>query len=110
MAKAQASARIPRNIEEQIARYRDENDLEGDSEAVRQLLEAGIEAQQTSGPGERLAETALAISGAVTVGVVIAALGGSAWAWGVVLPFLSTTLIFSLLLASIRVMAGEGLV
>ena len=109
MAKSQVSTRVPSNTEQEIVRYQNENGIEAQSEAARQLIEAGVEAQAASGPGERLAETAVSIS-AVGAGVaLVAALFGSTWAWGVLMPFLSTTLVFSLLLASIRVMAGKDL-
>ena len=110
MSKAQLSTRVPRNLEKEVKRYQNENGIEAQSEAARQLIEAGVEAQRDSGPGERLVETATSIAGVGSGVTLIAALFGSGWAWGFLMPFLATTLVFALLLSSIRVMAGKDLV
>ena len=109
MAKSNFSSRVPNNIGSEIERFKNENGIEQDSEAIRQLVERGLDEHGKPGPGERLAESATAISGVGSLVAVIAALFGSVWAWGVLMPFLSTTLVFALLLASIRVMAGKDL-
>jgi len=109
MAKSQLSTRVPRNVEKEVKQYQNENGIEAQSEAARQLIEAGVEAEAASGPGERLAETATAISGVGSGVALVGALFGSTWAWGVLMPFLSTTLVFALLLASIRALAGKNL-
>jgi len=109
MAKSQASARVPKNIEEDIASYRDEQGLDGDSEAVRQLIEQGIAAERGPDPGERLAETGTAISG---VGGLVAALGavtGSTVGLSLVVPFLGSAFVFAVLWASIRALGGGAL-
>jgi len=110
MAKSQVSVRVPNNMESEIREYQSEQGLEHRSEAAKQLLRAGVRAQSDPGAGESLAESAMAVAG---VGSIVAGVGtvlGSAWAWSVLLPFLATTLMFGLFLASIRVLSGRGLV
>jgi len=63
MSKAKLQARVPRNTERAIKEYQEANDIEAESEAARQLIEAGVDAQAGHTPGERLAETGTAISG-----------------------------------------------
>ena len=109
MARSQVNIRVPDNIGREIKRYQNKEGLEHQSEAVRQLLHAGVEAQKESGPGERLAESATAISGVGSLVALVAAAFGATWAWGVLMPFLTATLLFALLLASIRVAAGKDL-
>lgn len=109
MAKAQASTRVPKNIEEDIARYRDENGLEADSEAVRQLIEQGIAAERAPDPGERLAETGTAISGVGGLVGALAALTGSPVGLSVVMPFLGSAFVFAVLWAAIRTLGGKRL-
>ncbi|MDR9381768.1 MAG: hypothetical protein RI560_08895 [Natronomonas sp.] len=110
MAKSQVSLTVPNNIDEKIDRYQDEHGLEYKSEATRQLIEAGVQARTESGPGERLIESAVSIAVAASVIAVAASAFGVTWAWGLVLPSLTATFVFAMLLASIRVMAGKELV
>lgn len=109
MSKSKVTLRVPNNVEQSIEEYQDAESLEYKSEAVKQLLQAGVDAQQGHGPGERLAETATGVS-AVGAGVtLLSALSGVGYAWGLVVPFLGATFLFSILLASTRVMAGKPL-
>lgn len=109
MAKSQVQARVPRNTETKIKRYQNENGIEAESEAARQLIEAGVEAQRESSPGERLAETATSISAVGALVAALAGLTGSVVGLSLVTPFLVAVFVFALLLASIRVMAGKDL-
>ena len=109
MAKKQTQARVPENVEQEIARYRNRNGIERESEAVRQLIEEGIAAQQEPTPGERLASTATSIAAVVAVLSIVAAGFGVRAAFGIIIPALTTTLVFALLLASIRVLANKDL-
>jgi hypothetical protein len=109
MAKSQVSIRVPGNTEREIERYRDEEGLEHRSEAVKQLINAGVRAQKTPGPGEALVQTAVSISGAGSVIAAIGAAFGAVWASSALMPFLASTFIFSLAMASIRVVAGRDL-
>lgn len=108
MSKAKLQARVPRNTERAIKEYQEANDIETESEAARQLIEAGVDAQAGHTPGERLAETGTAISG---VGGLVAALGGvtgSAVGLSLVLPFLGSAFVFALLWAAVRTLAGSS--
>jgi hypothetical protein len=110
MAKSRLSTRIPPNTEEEIKRYQQEQGIDAESEAARQLIEAGVRAEKSSGPGERLAETGTAIA---SVGALVAALGavtGFGVGLSLVTPFLGAAFVFAVLLASIRTMAGGELV
>jgi peptidoglycan hydrolase-like protein with peptidoglycan-binding domain len=109
MAKSQLHTRVPKNTEQAIKAYQREHDIEAESEAARQLIEAGVEAQADDTPGERLAETGTAISG---VGGLVAALGaftGSTVGLSLVVPFLGSAFVFTLLWASIRALGGGAL-
>ena len=106
MAKSQLHTRVPKNTERAIKAYQREHDIEAESEAARQLIEAGVDAQAGHTPGERLAETGTAISG---VGGLVAALGGvtgSTVGLSLVLPFLGSAFVFALLWAAVRTLAG----
>jgi hypothetical protein len=109
MAKSQVQARVPRNTEEKIKRYQQEEGIEAESEAARQLIEAGVEAQRDSGAGERLAETGTAISSVGALTAALAAITGSGVGLALVTPFLGAVFVFAVLLASIRVMANKDL-
>jgi hypothetical protein len=106
MSKAKLQARVPRNTEKAIKEYQRAHDIDAESEAARQLIEAGVEAQAGDTPGERLAETGTAISG---VGGLVAALGavtGSTVGLSLVVPFLGSAFVFAVLWASIRALGG----
>jgi len=107
MSKPKVQTRVPRNAERAIKEYQDAHDID-ESEAARQLIEAGVEAQAGDTPGERLAETGTAISG---VGGLVAALGavtGSTVGLSLVLPFLGSAFVFTLLWAAVRTLAGSS--
>jgi len=109
MAKSQVQARVPRNTEEKIKRYQNENGIEAESEAARQLIEAGVRAEKSSGPGERLAETGTAIASVGALVAALAAITGSGLGLALVTPFLGAVFVFAVLLASIRVAANKDL-
>jgi hypothetical protein len=114
MAKSQVQARVPRNTEEQIKRYQHEEGIEAESEAARQLIEAGVRAQGAGdgepGPGERLAETATAIAGVGGLTAALAAFTGSTVGLSLVIPFLMAAFLFAVLWASIKLLGGGELV
>ena len=109
MSMDKLHSRVPNNLRDAVERYQNENGIENTSEATRQLIEAGVRAQAESGPGERLAERATAIAAVGSIVALAAAGFGATWAWTMLIPFLTTTLVFALVLASIRVMAGKDL-
>jgi hypothetical protein len=109
MSKSKLQTRVPSNTEQAVKQYQNANSIDDESEAARQLIEAGVEAQGGDTPGERLAETGTAISG---VGGLVAALGavtGSGVGLSLVVPFLGSAFVFALLWASIRALSGGAL-
>lgn len=96
---------------EDIEQIREEEGIEDRSEAARQVLRRGLDSsQQSDAPGEQLTQL---MTGVAAVGSVVAAIAGGVgqpWAMPLVVPFATTTVICSLLWASVRVLAGRDLV
>ena len=109
MAKSQLHTRVPKNTEREIKQYQEQHDIEAESEAARQLIEAGVKAKGGATPGERLTETATGISSAGALVGALAAVTGSSVGLSLVLPFLGSAFVFTLLWASIRTLGGSSL-
>jgi hypothetical protein len=111
MSKQHLSARVPENVRDDIERIQEQEGIEEQSEAMRQVLRRGIDTYEgTTTPGEELGKQATTVAG---VGAVVAGIGavlGQAWAVAAVVPLGLATFVFALLWASIRTLAGRELV
>jgi len=117
MSKTRIQTRCPNNLETEIAKFKEQNGIEKDSEAVRQLLERGVEKWQTDEeekdiepPGETLMRQASTISIvlAVVSGMLIVMPGGPAWSVGAAMAGVASTTIFGTLWLGVRAIAGRG--
>lgn len=110
MSKEKVTLRLPEGLRQKIERIKDREEFDHESEATREVLRRGIEHSHDDPPGEQLGQL---MTGVAAVGAVVASVGagvGQAWALSLVLPFTLTTIICSLLWASVRVLAGRDLV
>src|SRR6056297_316006 len=111
MSKESLSARVPANIRDRIEDFQEREGIEDRSEATRQVLRRGLEADAgTDAAGEQLGRQATAVAGVGTVVAAIATATGAAWATALLVPFGITTFVFSLLWASIRTLSGRDLI
>lgn len=109
MAKSQLHTRVPKNTEREIKQYQEQHGIEAESEAARQLIEAGVDAQAGNTPGERLTETATGISSVGALVGALAAVTGSSVGLSLVVPFLGSTFVFAILWAAIKTLGGSSL-
>jgi len=111
MSKQHLSARVPENVRDDIERIQEEEGIEEQSEAMRQVLQRGIKTYEgDTNAGETLGQQATTVAGVGTVAAGIGAVVGQAWALTLVTPFALTTFVFAMLWASVRVLAGRDLV
>jgi len=109
MSKQHMSARVPENVREDIERIQDEQGIDDQSEAMRQVLQQGVRSfEPDNTPGETLGQQATTVAGVGTVVATIGVLTGQAWALSLVMPFALATFVFSVLWASVRVLAGRS--
>jgi hypothetical protein len=110
MSKQHLSARVPENVRDDIERIQEEEGIEEQSEAMRQVLHRGIETYEgDTNAGETLGQQATTVAGVGTVAAVIGAVVGQSWALTLVIPFALTTFVFAMLWASVRALAGRQL-
>jgi len=108
MSKQHLSARVPENVRDDIERIQEEEGIEEQSEAMRQVLRRGLDTYDgASTPGETLGQQATTVAGVGTVAAVIGAVVGQSWALTLVTPFALTTFVFAMLWASVRALAGR---
>jgi len=111
MSKQHLSARVPENVRDDIERIQEEEGIEEQSEAMRQVLQRGIKTYEgDTNAGETLGQQATTVAGVGTVAAGIGAVVGQAWALTLVTPFALTTFVFAMLWASIRALAGRELI
>jgi len=111
MSKQHVSARVPENVRDDIERIQEEQGIEEQSEAMRQVLQRGIKTYEgDTNAGETLGQQATTVAGVGTVAAGIGAVVGQAWALTLVTPFALTTFVFAMLWASVRALAGRELV
>ena len=111
MSKQHVSARVPENVRDDIERIQEEEGIEEQSEAMRQVLQRGIKTYDgDTNAGETLGQQATTVAGVGTVVAVIGAVVGQSWAIALVTPFALSTFVFAMLWASIRALAGRELV
>jgi len=108
MSKQHMSARVPENVREDIERIQDEQGIDDQSEAMRQVLQQGVRSfEPDRTPGETLGQQATTVAGVGWVVATIGVLTGQAWAVSLVMPFALATFVFCVLWASVRVLAGR---
>jgi len=111
MSKQHVSARVPENVRDDIERIQEEEGIEEQSEAMRQVLQRGIKTYDgDTNAGETLGQQATTVAGVGTVVAVIGTVVGQSWAIALVTPFALSTFVFAMLWASIRALAGRELV
>ncbi len=111
MSKQHVSARVPENVRDDIERIQEEEGIEEQSEAMRQVLQRGIKTYDgDTNAGETLGQQATTVAGVGTVVAVIGAVVGQSWAIALVTPFALSTFVFAMVWASVRALAGRELV
>jgi len=109
MSKEQVSLRVPESVLREIERVEEERGYDNRTEACREVLRKGIDAEDGHSAGEQLGQQATSVAVVGSVVALIAAGLGAPWATALVVPFGLATPVLSLIWASVRVLEGREL-